>query len=103
MRTYRVTLSPDAENDLASIYRHLLKVSSRTRAEDVLGQLTGACRNLRHFPLRGVKRDDLRPGVRTIGYRRWASIAFVVEADEVVILQVAWRGRDVAAIPDQHR
>lgn len=33
------------------------------------------CESLADFPHRGISRDDLRPGLRTIGYRRGVVIA----------------------------
>jgi toxin ParE1/3/4 len=46
------------------------------------------------FPERGTRRDDLAPGVRTIGFERRVTIAFRVLEDAVEILAVAYAGRD---------
>jgi toxin ParE1/3/4 len=40
----------------------------------------------------------VRPGLRIIGYRRQASIAFVVSDAEVLILRVFRRGADTEAL-----
>lgn len=53
------------------------------------------CEALDVFPGRGVRRDDLLPDLRLIGFRRRATIAFVVEPDRVVILGIFYGGRDV--------
>lgn len=50
------------------------------------------------FPKRGTVRDDVLPGLRVIGYRRQASIAFVVTGTDVIILRVLRRGQDVNAM-----
>jgi toxin ParE1/3/4 len=55
------------------------------------------CLALADFPERGTRRDDLRTGLRTIGYRRRILLAFTVTEDEVVILRVLYGGRDLAA------
>ncbi|WP_371674843.1 type II toxin-antitoxin system RelE/ParE family toxin [Neorhizobium sp. T25_27] len=50
---------------------------------------------LETFPERGTVRESAIPGLRIIGYRRNVSIAFSVRGDEVVILGVFARGRDI--------
>jgi toxin ParE1/3/4 len=42
-----------------------------------------------------MRHDDIRPGLRTLGYRRRATIAFHVEADQVTIVRIFHHGRDV--------
>lgn len=47
------------------------------------------------FAERGTVRDGAVPGLRIIGYRRSASIAFVVEGDQVTVLGVFRRGQNI--------
>jgi toxin ParE1/3/4 len=47
--------------------------------------------------MRGQKRDDLLPGLRTIGFERRITIAFVVTADIVLIEGVFYGGQDFEA------
>jgi toxin ParE1/3/4 len=47
---------------------------------------------------RGRARDDIRPGLRTIGYRRRVIIAFAVIGQDVLIVGVFYGGRDYEAI-----
>ena len=49
------------------------------------------------FPERGTKRDDLAPGIRTIGFERRATIAFRVGDDTVRIVRIFYAGRDYDA------
>jgi plasmid stabilization system protein ParE len=44
------------------------------------------------FPHRGRARDDIRPGLRTIGYRRRAVIAFAVISQNLLIVGVFYDG-----------
>jgi hypothetical protein len=46
-------------------------------------------------PERGTQRNDLRPGLRTVGYRRRATILFELDqqARKVVILGIYYAGR----------
>ena len=46
------------------------------------------------FPERGTRRDDIRPGLRTMGFERRATIVFQVRKSEVVIVRVLYGGRN---------
>lgn len=61
-------------------------------------QLEAACLRLGDFPERGTRRDDLRPGLRTLGFRRQASILFRIDAQGVEIGRILYGGRDLAAL-----
>ena len=49
-------------------------------------------------PARGTRRDDIRPGLRTIGFERRATIAFRIVGREVVIIRIFYGGRDFERI-----
>jgi toxin ParE1/3/4 len=51
-------------------------------------------RSLSVFPKRGARRDDLRPGLRILGFERRAAIALQATAETVVILRILYGGRD---------
>jgi toxin ParE1/3/4 len=53
------------------------------------------CMKLADFPERGTRRDDLRPGIRIIGFRRRVDIAFTVLDDSVEIARILYGGRDL--------
>ena len=50
------------------------------------------------FPLIGLAKDDPRPGLRTVGFRRRAVIAFAVHESAVEIHGVYYGGRDYEAL-----
>ena len=52
---------------------------------------------LESFPERGTRRDDIRPGLRVIGFERRATIVFQVLEDEVIIVRVFYGGQDYEA------
>lgn len=52
------------------------------------------CETLNTFPLRGARRDDIRPGLRVTHYRKRAVIAFDAGQDVVTILGVFYGGQD---------
>ena len=50
---------------------------------------------MKDFPERGRQRDDLRPGLRIVGFERRVSIAFHVSPDTLVIDRIFYGGRDI--------
>ena len=50
------------------------------------------------FPDRGNRRDDLRPGLRILGFERRAVITFQITANTVTILRVLYGGRDLETV-----
>ncbi|WP_137131708.1 type II toxin-antitoxin system RelE/ParE family toxin [Rhizobium sp. FY34] len=94
MKTYSVRLTPEAEADLFDIYLYIRDASgSAVLAANYLSRLRRFLSALEIAPERGTIRTDVREGLRIIGFERAASIAFVVENENVVILRIAYRGK----------
>ncbi|MCP3475500.1 type II toxin-antitoxin system RelE/ParE family toxin [Bradyrhizobium sp. CCGUVB1N3] len=53
-----------------------------------------ACMALTTFPKRGTRRDDILPGLRTIGFERRVTIAFRVLKTQVEIVTIGYAGRN---------
>jgi len=72
---------------------------SEATADRYLGRLLGACHALHQFPLRGMRRDYLLPGLCVIGFERRATIVFTVEEalTRVEIHGVHYGGQDFEA------
>ena len=94
----RVGFSERAIADLQDIYDYIAPRGNERIARDYVARLYAYCLDFQVFPERGVRRDDLRPGLRLIGYRRQATIAFAVLGHDVTILRVFQRGRDVETL-----
>jgi hypothetical protein len=45
-----------------------------------------------------IARDDLQPGLRTVPFEHSAVIAYVVEGDQVSVINVFYGGRDYDAL-----
>lgn len=90
----RVRLAADAETDLRDIYRYISRRGSPVIARAYVDRILAYIGSFETFPMRGTVRDDIRPGLRVIGFERRVSIAFVVEAQDVVILRVLYAGRE---------
>ncbi|MBC8131294.1 MAG: type II toxin-antitoxin system RelE/ParE family toxin [Rhizobiaceae bacterium] len=94
MDRYRIRLTAEAEADLAHIYRLVRKGSaSNHTARNYTARIMTFLAGFDTFPERGSIRDAIRPGLRIVGFERRVSVAFVVEADEVVILRLLYAGQ----------
>ena len=94
---HKVTFRPAARADLKRIYNYIADNAGSARAGSYLERIVGCCETLRNFPERGTRRDDLQPGLRTMGFERRATIAFRVLQAEVEIVRVLYGGRDLDA------
>ncbi|MGO8921217.1 MAG: type II toxin-antitoxin system RelE/ParE family toxin [Stellaceae bacterium] len=56
--------------------------------------IEAACLTLETFPERGKRRDDIRPGLRTMGFERRATSVFQVKRADVVIVRIFYGGQD---------
>jgi toxin ParE1/3/4 len=97
MTKYKVTIHPEAESDLAAIYDFIAEKSPGAALKFVSG-LWDLALSLDTFPRRGVPRDDLMPGIRSLSFRRRATITYRITEDVVEVTRVFYRGRDYQAI-----
>ncbi|MGO9008156.1 MAG: type II toxin-antitoxin system RelE/ParE family toxin [Beijerinckiaceae bacterium] len=96
MQHYTVVFTPRAERQLANLYAYVADQSGEARAEIFVDGLVADCLSLSMFPERGIKRDDIRPHLRTKGYARRVTIAFSVNTTTsiVAIHGVFYGGQD---------
>ncbi|HTX94701.1 MAG TPA: type II toxin-antitoxin system RelE/ParE family toxin [Mycobacterium sp.] len=73
-----VVLTPEAEDQLAELYRYIGAAGSVEVTARYTEAIVAYCKELAAFPHRGRARDDIRSGLRTIGFRRRVVIAFAV-------------------------
>ncbi len=91
---HRVVFSPEAEEQLVALYRYIAAAASPGIAERYVYAIVSYCETLDTFPLRGAKRDDIRPGLRITNYKGRTVIAFDVDAQQVSIIGVFYGGQD---------
>ena len=96
-----IRFRPLAVRDLFDLYDFIAAQSGRQRAGDYIGRIEAACFQLKDFPERGTKRDDLAPGLRTLGFEGRATIAFRVQDGEVEIVRIFYGGRDIETALDE--
>jgi plasmid stabilization system protein ParE len=92
--TYHVVFSPEAEAQLVALYFHIAEAASPEIAAKYTEDIVKECESLQTLPHRGTRRDNIRAGLRTFGFRRRVTIAFEVADDVVTILGVFYGGRD---------
>lgn len=94
-RPYLVIFDAAARRDLANIFEYISGRASPVVAEGFAAKLYEHCAGLALTPERGTQRNEIRPGLRTIGYRRRATVTFRVDhaTRTVVILGVYYGGR----------
>jgi len=94
MRRFEVSFRPRAEADLFELYRHIAEEAGLEVAGAYIDRIEAACLALATFPERGTRRDNIRAGLRTIGFERRATIVFQVKRAEVVIVRIFHGGQD---------
>ena len=94
---YRVVFSDRAEAQLVKLHKDIAEKASPAIGERYTAAIVKYCLAFSTFPHRGTRRDDIWPGLRTVGYRRSATIAFEVLDDTVNIHGVYYGGQDYEA------
>jgi toxin ParE1/3/4 len=93
-------LRPAAEADLIELYHYIAGQSgSHERPIGYIRRIRASCEKLKAFPESGRRRDDLRPGVRILGFERRVVIVYMVlPSGDVEIGRVFYGGRDYEAL-----
>jgi toxin ParE1/3/4 len=95
-----VVVEPDARSDLVALYRFIAEQGHPLNAIAYVDRLRRYCMGFADFPERGNRRDDLRPGLRTIGFEGRVTIAFHFDDEAVHIDRILYGGRDLSAAFD---
>ena len=94
MKRRSIIYVPRAGDDLDWIYNTVADASSALTANRYDRRIRGFCERLDYGSERGTLRNDLRPGLRVVGFERRVTVAFMVEPERVVILRVFYGGVD---------
>jgi toxin ParE1/3/4 len=92
--THTIIYSPEARDDLLRIYDYIAAQAPQT-ALGYAERLVACCEELSLFPERGMRHDDIRPGLRTTGFENRVTIAFHVTKNTVIIDRILYGGRDI--------
>jgi toxin ParE1/3/4 len=96
--TFKVRFLPRAEADLIDLYDYIADEAGTSVAGGYIDRIEAACLALATFPECGSRRDDIRPGLRIVGFERRATIVFHVTEGEVLIVRFLYGGRDFERI-----
>ena len=94
MKEYEVFFAPEARDDLLSLYDWISDAASPATALSYIERIETHCLGLRHLAERAHRRDDIRPGLRVLGFERRVTIAFSVDGHRVTILRLFYGGRN---------
>jgi toxin ParE1/3/4 len=90
----KVVFSRRAEQRLTELYDYIADNGSPVIAISYIRRIRLACLALAELPARGVRRDDIATGLRTVTMERRVTIAYRVLQSRVVIVTIAYGGRD---------
>lgn len=99
MARREVLIAPAAEKDLFRLYAYIRDHGGGAKTGiDFVRRIRAQCEALRDFPERGNRRDDIRPGLRIIGFERRVVIAFTVNDRKVRIGRIFYGCRNYEAL-----
>lgn len=87
-----IVFSLEARDDLLALYDWIASEASPETAMAYIDRIERFISGFETAAERGTRRDDIRPGLRTIGFERRLTIAFVV-GEQVTILRLFYAGR----------
>jgi toxin ParE1/3/4 len=93
-----VVSAPEALADLRSLYNIIADASLPGSALACIKELRQYCLSVADFPERGTRRDSIRPGLRTLGYRRRVMVVFHITDAAVVIDRLLYGGSDIEGL-----
>ena len=91
---FPVVFTPEALEQLEALYAYIADAASPLVAQRYTDAIVIYCETLQTFPLRGARRDDIRPGLRITNYKGRTVIAFEVSDDRVATIGIFYGGQD---------
>ena len=93
--THKVVFRKKAIADLEDLYRFIRdREQNAERAFAYISRIRAYCEGFSQFPARGKQRDDIRKGLRVVGFERRVLVVFEVSEDTMRIGRVPYGGRD---------
>lgn len=100
-KTYRVEEKPDVFFDYLAITEHIERwTGDRALADRTVDTIRAFLKSLNTLPHRGIRRDELRPGLRIVPFKKRTAVAIEIddEARVVTVLRVFYGGQDYEAV-----
>jgi len=89
-----VIFAPEARADLLALYEWISAKASPDVAMTYIERIERYCSGFDLASQRGHMRDDIRTGLRVIGFERRVTIAFMVSEEVVTILRLFYGGQN---------
>ena len=94
MKQREVVFSPEAIDDLNRLYDWIVPAAGSTVALRYIERIETFCMGLDLASERGVLREDIRPGLRVVGFERRLTVAFSVGGKIVTIYRLFYGGQN---------
>ncbi len=94
MKRRAVEISEEARRDLFALYEWIAEAASPKVALNYIERIEKYCNGFDLAGERGHLREDIRPGLRIVGFEKRVTIAFTVINTRVVILRIFYGGRN---------
>lgn len=94
MKPIDVAFSAEATRDMIDLGIYLSGVAGQAVAEGYIARLQAYCLGFGVAPMRGMRRDDVRKGLRIIGFERRVTLLFSVSQRQVLFLRILYGGQD---------
>lgn len=94
MKRRDVVFSPEAQDDLFALYEWISIKAGSGIALGYIGRIETHCNTFDFASERGTARDDIRPGLRIVGFEHRLTIAFIVSDTTVTVLRLFYGGQN---------
>ena len=87
MKRRRVVFAPEARNDLFELYDWIAATAGASVAISYVERIEAYCLGFDIVSECGHRRDDIKLGLRIVGFERRVTIAFAVDDDRVTAFE----------------
>jgi len=94
MKRREVVLAPEACDDLLRLYDRIAAAADASVALAYIERIETYYLGFDVASERGHRRDDIRAGLRIVGFERSVTIAFAVDQSRVTILRLFYGGQN---------
>ena len=93
--SYRVILTPEAEDQVQEIQAYIASKSFPQNAANYVHRLADHIEGIASASFQGASREDIGPGFRTTGFERRVTILYAIRGDEVIVAGIYYGGQQV--------
>jgi toxin ParE1/3/4 len=92
----KLVLTVEAEQNLDQIYSYIYEQSqSYFVAEKYVTSILDFIRKLEVFPFLGTIRDEIKQNLRTVGFKKRVTVAFMITDEEIIIYGIFYGGQQI--------